>query len=55
MLSGTAVTIIVSMIIVALMKWQNYEMQKAKKETNKISNNLKTALVQLMGQYKGCS
>ena len=46
MLSGTAVKIIFSMNTIALMKWQNYEMQKAKKETNKISNNLKTALDQ---------
>lgn len=52
MLSGTSITIIISMIIVALMKWQNYEMQKAKKQNAQDFKQLETGIGAIHGQYK---
>lgn len=51
-LSGTAMTIIISMIIVALMKWQNYEMQKAKKRNDQDFKQLENGIGAVHGQYK---
>lgn len=50
--SGTAMTIIISMIIVALMKWQNYEMQKAKKRNDQDFKQLENGIGAVHGQYK---
>lgn len=50
--SGTAMTIIISMIIVALMKWQNFEMQKAKKQNAQDFKQLENGIGAVHGQYK---
>lgn len=52
MFSGSAYAIMVALLIQVLLKWQNYEIQKAKKQNTQDFKQLENGIGAIHGQYK---